>query len=175
MESIGRSFLFFCSLVCSFHLYLWSDTYFQQIPQWKKKLPPLLKPYAANGFHLSHNSPDNMTNCTKFILSLRPCSPFFGFPSNKWKSYPNAFEKKEKYIGRYSKLGERSQGFHKEKNQTQLGNLQDPTTTLRSPHRSNSFYPRYAQTLHKYVYSGVVAPLRITTFQGDCCTPSSPS
>lgn len=35
-----------------------------------KKVPRFL---TANGFHLSHKSPD-MTNCTKFILSLRPCS-----------------------------------------------------------------------------------------------------
>lgn len=96
------------------------QTHFQQIPHWKKKkVPSPLKPYTANGFHLSHNNPDNMRNCTKFILSLCPCSLFFGFPSTKWKSYPNAFEKKKKkYIGRYSKLGERSQRFHKEKIKT---------------------------------------------------------
>lgn len=118
MESTGRGVLFFCSLVCSFHLYLWSDTFPTNTPLKKKKVPSPLKPYTANGFHLSHNNPDNMRNCTKFILSLCPCSLFFGFPSTKWKSYPNAFEKKKKYIGRYSKLGERSQRFHKEKIKT---------------------------------------------------------
>lgn len=55
----------------------------------KKKVPTSLTSYTADVFRLSHNSPDYMKNCTKFILSLPPRPPSW-FPSNKWKSNPNA-------------------------------------------------------------------------------------
>lgn len=69
-----------------------SNEYPNEKEKKKKEVPSPLTSYTANVFRLSHNSPDDMTNCTKFTF-FASSSPPFWFPSNKWKSHLNASEK----------------------------------------------------------------------------------
>lgn len=97
---------------------LWSDSFFQRKQQ---EVPSPLTTYALNVFRWSHNGLDNMTNCTKFILSLGPRSPPLGSPQTNGKAIQILQESilaktlnwvKDKPTKHYRKG---SQLFHKEK------------------------------------------------------------